>query len=421
VSSAPPDTEARHVASLEGVRAIAAYSVIGTHVGFETGRSLDRSALAPILARMEFGVTLFFLLSGFLLFRPFARAGLGGDPHPPWGSFWWRRLLRIYPACWLMVVVTLGFGLTDSRPTPDLWRSSLLLTQIYDRHYDRSLTHLWSLGVELSFYAALPFLDQVARRLGFRNPLHGYLLLLAGMAGTAMAINLIIHAHGLVSPRLQWLPVLLDWFALGMVIALVSLQPAGEPRWFASLRALAGAPGTCWIAGGLLYWLSTLPLAGPYSLLPNTTWEWTLRHLLYGAAAFFFVLPVMAGSTPWVRRVLGNPVMSWLGTISYGVYLWHLPLEIAIARWMNWPIFRGHFAGLYLLTAGSATVVAAASWYLLERPLLRRFSRPWRNVRRRAGARGAPLPVEPQAAEQQGGEGEQLEELEAGRPGPRVG
>lgn len=421
MTAAPADVDVRHVPSLDGVRAIAAYAVIATHVGFETGKSVDQGPFAPMLARMEFGVTLFFLLSGFLLFRPFARASLAGVQHPHWGSFWWRRLLRIMPASWLMVLVTLGLGLTDTPPTPALWRSSLLLTQIYDRHYDRSLSHMWTLGVELSFYAALPFLALLGRLIRPRDPLRGYLLMLAVMAGTALTVNLVVHAHHITSPRLQWLPVFLDWFGLGMVLALVSLRPAGEPRWFATLRELAAAPGPCWIAGALLYWLSTLPLAGPLNLASSTTWEWTLRHNLYGAAAFFFVLPVMAGNTRWVGRMLGNPVVSWLGTVSYGVYLWHLPLMIALARWFHWRLFGGHFLELFLLTAASATAAAAVSWYLLERPLLRRFSRPWRTVRGDTDRLGASPAAPPDAAEHDRRDGQQAEQLQAGSAGPRVG
>ena len=64
------------------MRALAAYGVLATHAGFNTGRSLDAGPFAPLLARLDFGVTVFFLLSGFLLYRPFALAALTGRPAP---------------------------------------------------------------------------------------------------------------------------------------------------------------------------------------------------------------------------------------------------------------------------------------------------------------------------------------------------
>jgi peptidoglycan/LPS O-acetylase OafA/YrhL len=56
---------------------------------------------------------------------------------------------------------------------------------------------------------------------------------------------------------------------------------------------------------------------------------------------------------------------------------------VAIARWFGWHPFTGHFVPLFFLTAASATVAAAVSWYLVERPLLRRFSSSWRRPTRR--------------------------------------
>jgi peptidoglycan/LPS O-acetylase OafA/YrhL len=379
--TAKQSPEVRHLPTLDGVRAIAAYGVIATHVGFNTGRSQVDRPFAPLLARLDFGVTLFFLLSGYLLFRPFAVAALHERPSPRVLSFWWRRLLRIAPAYWLTIVVVLAV-LTTRHPTGHDWRSYLLLTETYDNHnVDPSLTHMWTLAVEISFYALLPALAAAGVRLAGRrwSRLSGQLAVLASMAVLALAANLVAHAvEGDGARGLLWLPAYLDWFALGMLLAVVSAHPAEPAPWMAALRGIATAPVTCWLVGASLFWLATLPLAGPRSLVPPTAWEWTMKHYLYGAAAFFLLAPVALGRTVLVDRLLGNRFIGWLGTISYGVYLWHLPLLIAIQRWMGWPVFTGHFLGLYVLTVLAATGAAATSWYLFERPLLRRFSRPWR-------------------------------------------
>jgi peptidoglycan/LPS O-acetylase OafA/YrhL len=159
-----------HLDALDGVRAIAAYLVIGTHVGFNTGRSLDNSPVAPFLARMDFGVTLFFLLSGFLLYRPYAIAAFGRAAPPATLPFWWRRLLRIVPAYWIAIAITLTV-LTRRPASGSDWASYLTLTQTYDGHdVDPNLTQMWTLAVELGFYAALPILARIAapiaRRIG---------------------------------------------------------------------------------------------------------------------------------------------------------------------------------------------------------------------------------------------------------------
>jgi peptidoglycan/LPS O-acetylase OafA/YrhL len=154
--------------------------------------------------------------------------------------------------------------------------------------------------------------------------------------------------------------------------------PPVHPMWRRMFGEWAHAPATCWVMAGLLYWMSTLPVAGPRNLLPASSWEWTTKHVLYGLAAFFLLLPVTLATAPWMRRLLGNPVVAWLGVVSYGVYLWHLALLMAIQRWLGWRTFGGHFWALFVLTSIAATTIAAISWYLVERPLLRRFSRPWR-------------------------------------------
>lgn len=371
-------TKRDRYAALSGVRAIAAYAVIATHAGFFSGRSLDNGPFAPFLARLNFGVTLFFLLSGFLLSRQFLADTSRLSPGRV-GQFWRRRALRILPAYCLSIAGTLAL-LSNQHSTGGDWASYLLLVQTYDHHYtNRSLSQSWTLVVEVSFYAVLPLLIWASRRI--RRPRHQQTTALVGvMCLAALAGNLMTHAiAGGSSLSLLWLPEYLDWFALGILLASLAIEPE-TTRWRRTLSEWAQSPGTCWIVGALCFWLVTLPLAGPYSVTPASTWEWTLYHLLCGASAFFFLLPLTQGGSAWTESLLGNRTMRWLGDISYGVYLWHLGLLLAIARWFGWSVFSGHFFELFGLTAVAATVVAALSWHLVERPLLRRFSSSWRPV-----------------------------------------
>ncbi len=346
--------------------------------------------MAPFLARLNYGVTLFFLLSGFLLYRPFAAAAVASGPHPRIGDFWWRRAVRIFPAYLLATVVTLAWLTVPRRSDTSTWWSYLTLTQTYTAHdTNASLQQMWTLAVEVSFYAVLPLVALAARRRFRRNEVRGQLCLIGLFVIVAVAWSVFAHArYGDITAVLLWLPGFLDWFALGMLLALARALPDTGHRWCQVLRQWAAYPGTCWLIGAILYWLSTLPLAGPRNLLPATGWEWFAQHWLFGSSAFFFLLPLMLGNSRWPNRLLGNRVMRWLGTISYGVYLWHLGILLTLQHLFGWRTFGGHFLPLFLLTAAAATLLAATSWYLLERPLLQRFGRTWRGARiddRRSG------------------------------------
>jgi len=372
-----------HLDALDGMRALAAYGVIATHAGFNTGRSLDNGPFAPFLARLDFGVTVFFLLSGFLLYRPFALAALTGRPAPAVRRFYLRRALRILPAYWLAVTLTLWL-LSDRPADGGDWASYLLLIQTYNHHnLDPSLTQMWTLAVEISFYALLPVLAALARG---RRPhsLSGIvgrqLVLLAGLVVIAVGADVLAHTRTDGQQSLLWLPANLDWFAAGMLLAVLSVIPDHAPdsrllRVVARVRLRchewASVPGTCWIIGLLVFWLATLPLAGPRNLIPPTGWEWTIKHWLYAIAAAALLLPLVFGSGGPLGRLLGSAPVTLLGELSYGVYLWHLGLLLAIQRGLGQHTFGGHFLELFGLTAVSATAVAAVSWFGVERRLLR--------------------------------------------------
>jgi peptidoglycan/LPS O-acetylase OafA/YrhL len=406
--AAPRSERGNRLAALTGMRAVAAFAVVATHAGFQSGRSLDNGPFAPLLARLNFGVTLFFCLSGFLLARPFLAKASTLAPGSV-ARFWWRRSLRVFPAYWIAVSVTLAF-LTTHHASLDDWLSYLFMIDTFTHHYSiTALSQMWTLPVELAFYLCLPLAIRLSRGVRGRSGPHVPALLIT-MAAIAVATNLLVHGLGSgSSPGLLWPPLYFDWFALGILLAWVNVDIDGvgarASRLREDLRAWSQSAGTCWIIGGLLFWLATLPLAGPRNVAPAGTWEWTIGHELYGAAAFFLLLPLTQGGALWQRQLLGNRVMCWLGEISYGVYLWHLALLLAIQRWIGWRVFTGHFFELLVLSSLAATGVAALSWHLIESPLLRRFSTSWRRI------------VPSQALVQDETHGAQAQQLQSGAAG----
>ena len=379
--------------ALDGIRALAAFAVVCTHVGFTSGRSLRSDLLGPILARGDFGVAVFFLLSGFLLYRPFALHSLGLSTRPSTPQYLWRRALRILPALFAFVIITLTW-ITPYRVRASDYLQYLLLIQTYDHHdYDPNLAQLWTLAIEIAFYVLLPVLAWLAaRRADGPTALRRQGVMLTITALVAPVFTL-LEIHLLPGTQaLLWIPAYLDWFALGMGLALLTCVPAATPvlaDFRATLREWAAHPGTCWLITLVLYLLAALPLGVPRTLAPATYWQWTAQHYLYAGAAFFLLLPVVLGTGGVVGRALGSRPAHFLGTISYGVYLWHVPLLPVLQRHLGYREFGGHFVELLIVTTACAVAAASLSWYLLERPILRYGSRPWRG-RRAAPPKAAP-------------------------------
>ena len=85
------------VASLTGIRAVAALLVVATHAAYTTGKYIE-GYFGLFCSRMEMGVPIFFVLSGFLLFRPWVKSAATGAPEPSVRRYAWHRVRRIMPA-----------------------------------------------------------------------------------------------------------------------------------------------------------------------------------------------------------------------------------------------------------------------------------------------------------------------------------
>ena len=391
----------------DGLRALAALSVVAVHTTFVSGFT-GRSGLGNYTSRLEIGVSVFFVISGFLLYRPFACAHFGGREVGAKG-FWFRRLKRIVPAYWLafLVVTYVMHGDTVRHG----WKALAIylgFAQIYFPHYVLSgITQAWSLCTEMSFYLALPLWAWFIGRKK-RDPdaqLRAELLCLAGWVGVSVVFRCIVlsaqHVHAghplngsaLAVTMPNWLPGYGDMFALGMLLAVFSAWTATIGRSVATLDHPA-VPWVSWLIAGALFvtvsniGLPTKPVtASPLGLS-------LARQALYGLFAFFVVAPAVIGPQHQglVRRALQTRPLVFLGTVSYGIYLWHESWIESFLRWTGDRIFTISFPQLLVIVTLSATASAALSYYLIERPVIRGRARALRPAQ--GAARVVEVPVE---------------------------
>lgn len=375
-SIAAPDPGGDRFPTLEGIRGLAALAVLAFHAGTFTGLTGPGGGTAGAWARhLNVGVSVFFVLSAFLLYRPFVLAHLRAERPPRPGPFLARRAVRIFPAYWVALTVTAY--VLHQRFLGDRWGQLRFYGLAQTYWADTALGGLaqaWSLCTEVSFYLFLPLWATLPARVGGsvarrrRAHLAGCLVLWVVGIGFRAALRSGGHALGYA-----WLPANTDLFALGMWLAVVSADAAvgsGGPSglW----RTLADLPAVAWLAAGCAY--ASIVWSGfPFEFLETPTAVEEVTHqVLFGVVALLVVAPgaLSRRTDGAVRRVLSSRPLHALGVVSYGVYLWHLTVLVDLVdRWggsddpPSWWVLVG---------AGTAitVVVAAASWFLLERPLI---------------------------------------------------
>jgi peptidoglycan/LPS O-acetylase OafA/YrhL len=364
---------------MDSLRAIAALSVLAFHAAFFAGMYTSDSALRPYLAQPGAGVAVFFVISAFLLYRPFVRARLAGERAPATSAYAWRRALRIVPAYWVALTVV-AVWLSLEIVVDPAWHVPLFygFGQIYTAQTSLSgLGQAWTLCVEVTFYAFLPLWALAMRRRGLRFEFAALgALWLASLAWKLWATHHVDPAALDSGPWLMPLPNFLDQFAIGMALAVVSVRGLPPPLERAVTRAWPW-----WGLAAIAYWAlcTRIGLEGRLNE-PVGVPEFLLRHELQTVVALGLLTPAIFSVAHGgaVRRLLAWPPVLYLGLVSYGIYLWHEAIvrKIAdgISDWLAGPVGLGvdaRFIVLFALTLGAATAVASASYFAVERRALR--------------------------------------------------
>lgn len=376
-----------HFGGFEALRALAASMVVLHHATSIAGPQ-RAGRLLTLASVMDGGVALFFVLSGFLIYRPFVAALVDGRPVQSTVAFWWRRVLRIVPAYWLALSAFWALGLFD---LGDLWWRYYLFLQPFDR-----LTALggivpaWSLSTEMTFYLFVPLwagitgvvLRHRPRAVRARGVLVGTgLVWLAGPLSRWAVERWWPAERGLA---FMWLPTNLDLFGAGMALAALWAWSRHAPDLRTRLERVARPVWPWWAAGAALFVLYAYRVGGVDLVTGYTGTFWHRRQFAFDLMTVLLLVPAVFGRndpTP-LRRLWSWRPLVWVGTVSYGLYLWHLDWMQravssppgAVPSWTGWRAAPAGNANLWYLLGvgfGLGLLSAAVSWYGLEKPLQR--------------------------------------------------
>jgi peptidoglycan/LPS O-acetylase OafA/YrhL len=312
------------------------------------------------------GVDLFLVISGFVITLSAARE----QEKNPMGFRWrfmQRRLWRLVPLYALTCVVYVFLVRPEILTLPTVEVLAQLASHALFVQNLFPLTHgvingvTWSLALEMQFYVALILSIRWVVKLGAWR----VLLLLVGLAWTWRYGTTLVFKPGEALVRMQviystQLPGTLDAFGMGIATALIVHKGTGAwarrlvPGWQNCLMWLGLAAALLWLAGVLFlprsdYWIHASMVI---------FWRTALAMAFAAALATVITCPLRGGG-------LLRP-LRYLGQISYGIYLWHFPVLLAL---LTLPALRG--GSLFAAMLVGSVLLASMSWHLLEQHWLK--------------------------------------------------
>lgn len=365
-----------HLPVLTGLRGVAALWVYLYHVWGMAGHPQFNATIGdmvldftPLVSLGGAGVTLFFVLSGFLLSLPFAEWQAGRRDRPRPGRYFLRRLLRVFPAYYaqLALLLIVAVAMHGMVAVPEI---SILLRHLAMLFVPPPLGVApingvwWTLPIEFSFYLALPWLAFLLK------PRRWLMLLLTSFVVMwiwrhAVILSLADSPIPLRVISAYQLPGAFDMFGLGMLAAVIHVNRTCLPGWlkgFFRHDAAAVAGLTClvvsvyWLAGNRAFYWADYPIF----------YLWT-PLLSLGTA--LLILSGTGGSRLALALFANRPII-YAGLVSYSVYLWHFPL----LEWLKIALpenILGNFASLLSVSLPMLLLVATISYRVVEQPFIR--------------------------------------------------
>lgn len=393
----PPARRPARILGLDGPRGFACLCVLAVHVG---GHNSPQTVATFKLGLLGQGLIFFFALSGFLIFLPMVRKLFAGKPMPDNKSYAVHRIMRVFPA-YIVIFLLCSFVLravftenaavaerhfTDAGlgmlTDPGALLANLTLLHSYIPAYlQTGINPSWSLSLEFAFYIALPILAAISFYLRKRTNISApvlamipvVIMFLIGLTGK-------LYTASRVGPSGITDPLLLDWgpnevavlsrsfwsladnFTYGMFVAIVFVAVDNglwKGKFVTKMR---------WWVG-----LAMLPVAAISLKLidDNSRWQSTFVSIGSALLILFIIVPLARGEKSRLAELADWAPLSYVGTISLSVYLWHFPVMIMVGRfgWMAGDS-PGEMLWNFLVVTAVSLVFATVTYRLVEKPAL---------------------------------------------------
>lgn len=387
-----------HLSGADGVRALACLAVIFHHITQRLAMQHQPGWIQEIQSLMlagNAGVSVFFVLSGFLLSFPFWRNYLAGSGLPDLRYFLFRRAARIMPGYYVVFLVCMALVLLFAIPSEHFWlRSAAGLTFTSAFHYVTFFPSeidgpLWSIGFEVICYVLMPLfmagLFAMDKKRSFAKSMGYWVVVLLFI----LALNESVHdlltpsndrrgwQFGLIGGAKYWMPNynpigFFAHFTVGIVAAGVTTRLQLPSVNFAKFQR-AGGFDLLGLAGLLLSFLLI------WMLRKSPEFSASVQNQPYYFPFFAVLVSIPLAAAPhsiFLRKALDNGFFRFTAKVSFGLYLWHhLIITIIAMYWAKDYQYMGvtgfgRWAALSMAIIGLSYVIASTSYFLIEKPVL---------------------------------------------------